>query len=79
MPLDEPVTSQGNITWTISATHGPVSVTAQVIAEGSGTEADGDSALQDMVDVLHRSSAFTNVSGTKAYTANTSQAMEPSA
>ncbi|GAA1065192.1 hypothetical protein [Streptomyces asiaticus] len=78
MPLDEPVTSQGNLTWTISATHGPVSVTAQVIAEGSGGETDGDSALQDLVDALHRSAAFTNVSGTKSYMANTTRAMRPS-
>lgn len=78
MPYEEPVTSQGSVTWTVNATHGQVSISAQVIAEGSGTEADGDSALQDLVDALHRSSAFTNVAGTKSYTANTTRAMDPS-
>jgi len=77
MPLDEPVTSQGTTTWVVNATHGQVSVSAQVIAEGSGTEADGDSALQDLVDALHRSSAFTNVNGFKSYTASTTRNMEP--
>ncbi|MFF2094873.1 hypothetical protein [Streptomyces sp. NPDC058202] len=79
MPYEQPVTSQGSVAWTINATHGPVSVSATVIAEGSGTEADGDSALQDMVDVLHRSNLFTNVSGTKSYSASTTRSMQPSA
>ena len=78
MPYEPPVTSQGSVTWTINAQHGQVSVSAQVIAEGSGTETDGDSALQDLVDVLHRSTLFTNVSGTKSYAASTTRSMQPS-
>jgi hypothetical protein len=77
MPYEEPVTSQGGITWTVNAQHGQVSVSAQVIAEGAGTEADGDSALQDLVDALHRSAAFSNVSGTKSYSASTTRSMQP--
>jgi hypothetical protein len=77
MSYEAPVTSQGSTTWTVTATHGPVSITAQVIAEGSGTEADGDSALQDLVDALTRSATFATVSGVKAYTASTTRAMRP--
>lgn len=78
MPYEEPTTSQGSTTWTVTATHGPVSISAQVIAEGSGTEADGDGALQDLVDALHRASTFTSVSGVKSYSASTTRSMQPS-
>lgn len=79
MPYSPPVESAGSPTWTVGARHGQATVQIQVIVEGAASDADGDSTLQDLVNVLTASPAFSDVNGAKTYQASTSRVMTPSA
>ncbi|MFK0173425.1 hypothetical protein ACIQU5_32045 [Streptomyces sp. NPDC090306] len=79
MTLDTPETSSGDTTWTITGLHGTagVSFSATFTVEGDARPADGDAALQDMVDALTAKKTFSRLYGVKSYTQATTQVCDP--
>ncbi|WP_406168865.1 hypothetical protein [Streptomyces sp. NBC_00996] len=80
MPYDPPVVQTSDTEWTVSAQYGSattVRLAVSITVEGSATEADGDSALQDIVDALSGRVRFSNVFGQKAYRSSEARAMQP--
>ncbi|MFB7595769.1 hypothetical protein [Streptomyces sp. NPDC056160] len=80
MPYDPPETTQSGVTWNLTCRYGTVSavqLNVNVVIGDSATEADGDAALQDVVNVLAQNSRFSSISAAKAYTASETRAMQP--
>lgn len=80
MPYDPPETSVSDTAWTLSCRYGAVAtvtLTISVSVEGGATEADGDKALQDLVNALSGRARFSDVSGVKSYRASETRVMQP--
>ncbi len=79
MPLDQPQTTQADTTWVVNGHYSASSVTSfqlVISVESPATEGEGDTLLQELVDLLKP--RYVNVTGMKAVTANTIQDMLPS-
>lgn len=82
MPYATPVSGQSDPHWTLGCRYGSasqVSLNITITVEGTATEADGDAALQELVDAISARTTFNSVNGQKAYTSSTTQTMLPSA
>jgi len=77
MPLDPPQTSASDITWIVNGSYNTSSATSfqlHITTEGgTGSEAEGDAFLQDLVNTL--AARYPNVNGTKGYTSYTTRNM----
>jgi hypothetical protein len=79
MPLTQPETSTSDTTWVVNGRYNNNSATAfqlVITTEGASTESEGDTLLQQFVDLL--SSRYYGVTGTKGYTAYTTRNMTTS-
>ena len=79
MPLDPPQTSNSDTTWIVNGRYRATSVTGfqvSITVEGPSTESEGDTLLQELVDLL--STRYYGVTGTKGYSAYTTRNMTTS-
>ncbi|MCX3064194.1 hypothetical protein [Streptomyces beihaiensis] len=81
MPYEPPQTTQSGVAWSLTCRYGTVSavqVDLSIVIGDSATEADGDAALQELVNLITGDSQFSQITAQKAYTSSETQAMQPS-